>query len=517
MAKISITQLLDDAQLLGPHYPLPNWMSVRVILKAVHGERLRGAELKRFHELFGDRAPPEKPVREVVGVCGRGFGKDSAAVADLVHASLTDYSAVLRPGAKATLLVCAVSKDQADDTLDMVKGLYSAVPMLRDLVVRETNQGLELANRNEVVIRSSNFRDAARGKTIPLAIINEAAYLPSEGSAAPDTELYRSLLPAMARIASSRLWIISSPYMKSGLLYDRFTRYFGKSDRNVLAFLGPSLLGNPTLDAEAIARALEDDPLGAPAEYLAQWRDGVSSFVGRALIEGLVDRDILVRAPVAGVPYHAFADGSSGAEQGDSFAVGIGHSEGDAVILDCIYERVPPFTPGSVVKEIIELLRAYGIGTVVGDRYSQGWIREAFAAGGMTYIHSVPDRSAIYGNFLPLATSGRARLLDNPRMISQFSILERVAGSGKEKIDHRRGHHDDISNVVAGCLTLAAAKPQEIPIFNPADVDWFSGSRPDPFAPNWSGSSSLLDTSDGLVRDEFIGTSAWLREKLREK
>jgi hypothetical protein len=300
--RISIVDLIDDDQLLGKHYQLPNWAAARVILKAAHGEKLRGAESKTFRELCGDRDPPTKPVKEVDGVCGRRFGKDSIAVADVVHTSaFVDHRPHLRPGGKATVLICAVSKDQADTTLDYLRGFFSDVPLLRDLVVRDTNHGLELANRCEIVVTSNNFRDAARSKSIPLAIINEAGYLPSVGSAAPDIELYRSLVPAMATIPSSRLWIISSPYRKSGLLYDRFSKFYGKSDPDVLAFRGTTRQGNPTISQAVVDRALRDDPEGAPAEYLAQWRDGVSSFIGRELIESLVDHDVVVRPPMLGV------------------------------------------------------------------------------------------------------------------------------------------------------------------------------------------------------------------------
>jgi hypothetical protein len=298
--RISIVDLIDDDQLLGQHYRLPDWAAARAILKAVHGERLYGAERTKFRELCGDREPPTRPVKEVVGVCGRRWGKDRTAVVDVIHtAAFVDHSQYLAPGARGTVLVCAVSKDQADQTLDYIKGFFEDVPLLKSLMAKPpTNAGIELTNRCDIVVVSNNFRDAARGRSIPLAIINEAGYLPSTGSAAPDTELFRSLRPAMLTIPSSRIWIISSPYRKSGLLYDRFTKFYGKSDPHALAFRGASRTGHPGLDQAEIDRALADDPEGAPAEYLAQWRDGVSSFIGRELIESLVDRDVVVRAPL---------------------------------------------------------------------------------------------------------------------------------------------------------------------------------------------------------------------------
>lgn len=73
---------------------------------------------------------------------------------------------------------------------------------------------------------------------------------------------------------------------------------------------------------------------------------------------------------------------------------------------------------------------------------------------------------------LPLFTSGRARLLDNQRLINQLANLERRAfPSGKDKIDHERGRHDDLCNAAAGALTLAARRQD----FEPKIVAPFVG------------------------------------------
>jgi hypothetical protein len=55
--------------------------------------------------------------------------------------------------------------------------------------------------------------------------------------------------------------------------------------------------------------------------------------------------------------------------------------------------------------------------------------------------------------FLSLANSGRAELLDIGRLLSQFSGLQRRAGrSGKDSVDLARDQHDDLANAAAGVL-----------------------------------------------------------------
>jgi hypothetical protein len=60
---------------------------------------------------------------------------------------------------------------------------------------------------------------------------------------------------------------------------------------------------------------------------------------------------------------------------------------------------------------------------------------------------------------LPLFSSGRVRLLDDRRLIMQFAGLERRAfASGKEKVDHGSGGHDDCCNAASGALVMASGK-----------------------------------------------------------
>ena len=64
---------------------------------------------------------------------------------------------------------------------------------------------------------------------------------------------------------------------------------------------------------------------------------------------------------------------------------------------------------------------------------------------------------------LPLFTSGRARMVDNRRAIYQLVSLERrTFASGRDKITHPDGAHDDLANVVAGAMVLVmtAGRPQ---------------------------------------------------------
>jgi hypothetical protein len=202
---------------------------------------------------------------------------------------------------------------------------------------------------------------------------------------------------------------------------------------------------------------MERDSAVARAEWLAEWRDDVSIFLSRELIEASVDVGVTVRPPRPGVAYRAFADPSGGAA--DSFTAAVSHAEGDTIFLDCLVEVPAPFNPSDAMNTIAGALKPYRISSIVSDRYAHGWVVDAFQKVGIRVEHSERDRSAIFGDALPIFTGGRARLLDNKRLVNQFAQLERrVSPGGRDRITHPNvaNAHDDAANAAAGAMTLAA-------------------------------------------------------------
>src|SRR5262249_37480642 len=119
-----------------------------------------------------------------------------------------------------------------------------------------------------------------------------------------------------------------------------------------------------------------------------------------------------------------------------------------------------PFDPAAVIAEAAALLKTYNVREIVGDRYAAGFVSEAFARHGIVYIASTRDRSAAYLDVLPLVNAGKVRLLDDPELLKEFRGLERMRGAGRDRVDHRRGVHDDRSNSAALAL-LEAQGPHE--------------------------------------------------------
>src|SRR5262249_46824840 len=140
----------------------------------------------------------------------------------------------------------------------------------------------------------------------------------------------------------------------------------------------------------------------------------------------------------------------------DSFTCGIAHNEKGMAVLDCLIEIKPPFDPEPATSDICKVLKTYGIRKTTADHYAEAWTVSAFAPNGLTLMHSERDRSKIYLDALPLFTSGKVKLIDNPRLASQLWSLERrTFPSGQDKVNHPPGAHDDCANAAAGAFVLA--------------------------------------------------------------
>jgi hypothetical protein len=449
---------IADPNLLGAAFNGPSWDRWRAILRAAFGEPLDDAELALFREV-AERDPSPRRVRELWVIAGRRSGKDSIASAIATVAAIGDHRGHLRPGERATVMCLASDRSQAKIVYRYIAGYFEKIPLLQPLVERVTENGIELTNDVEIVVTTNSYR-AVRGRSIACAIFDEVAYWRDLDSATPDIETYNAVLPALVTLPGAMLIGISSPYRRSGLLFERWHKHYGQPSDDVLVVRGPSTTFNPTLPQQVIDEALARDYEVAAAEWLAEWRSDLADFVSKEVITSVTVQGRFELPPLPGIAYAGFCDPSGGSA--DSMTLAIAHRSGDMAVLDALREVKPPFSPESVVREFATLLKSYGIKKIVGDRYGGLWPTERFAMHGISYEPSEMPKSNLYQAILPMLNSGKVELLDVARLTAQFCGLERrTTRGGRDSIDHKPGSHDDIANAAAGALLLAAApKPR---------------------------------------------------------
>ena len=240
--------------------------------------------------------------------------------------------------------------------------------MLAKLIEAQSREIIELKNRIVIEIHTASFR-TTRGYTIVTALCDELAYWQSdENSAEPDVEVINALRPGMSTIPDAILLCASSPYARKGALWDAHRRHYGREDDHVLVWQADTRSMNPSVPQSYIDRSMAEDMPRAMAEYGAQFRDDIASFVRREVIDACVLRGMFERPPSARLTYAAFVDPSGGSV--DSFTCAIAHSNDfrDVVMIDAIREIKAPFSPEAAVSELATLLKTYRIYTVHGER-----------------------------------------------------------------------------------------------------------------------------------------------------
>jgi hypothetical protein len=464
---LPITDTMTDPNLFGRWFAGGTWGTWQAVLKAAYGLPMSDAEIAVFKSVSGSRNPPSKRVKELWALCGRRAGKDSVASLVAAHAAIfNDYRQRLRPGERASILCLAVDRAQARIIHRYTRG-YFEQPLLAPLVANDAEEVLELNNGCEIIIGTTSYR-SIRGRTLACAILDEVCFWRDDSTgvyANPDKAIYEAILPSFASLDDTALLIgISTPHTRTGLAYERWEKFWGQDDDDILIVGGRSTVFNPTLPQRVVDVALARDREAAKSEWLGEWRDLESAFLSGELIRSAVDRDVAVRSPEPGRHYVGFVDPSGG--RADSFTAAVAHSEPSAsangvptIVLDALYEAAPPFVATAEVAKIAALFKQYRIHRIVGDNYGGLWPAEAFSRHQITYTPAELSRSEIYVETIPLFTSGRVRLLDHEKLIDQFAGLRRkVQPGGREHIDHAAAAHDDLSNAAAGALTLCTGK-----------------------------------------------------------
>ena len=451
---MNIIDALDHEHIFGPVFKDDGtWAAWRAFLCVVFGITLDKDARDLATRCTKRTSLNENSYSESWLVVGRRGGKSRVlALIAVFLACFKNWSPHLAPGEVATVMVIAADRKQARTIMRYAQGLLTAIPPLKELVLSKSQESIELSNRVVIEVHTASFR-AVRGYTIAAALLDEVAFWRTDDAANPDFEILAAIRPALASLPHSMLLAASSPYAKRGALFDAYKNHFGH-DTPVLVWQADTATMNPSIDQKIIDDAYERDPEAAQAEYGASFRSDIATFLPRNVVETCVTADCHERPHDPQFQYVAFTDPSGGSQ--DSFTLAIAHMEGANIVLDAIRETRPPFSPDNVVQQYADLIKAYGLNRVHGDRYAGEWPRERFRERSITYEPSERSKSDLYRDFLPVLTTGRADLLDHPLLLHQLTALERrTSRSGRDSIDHPPGYHDDIANAVAGACVLA--------------------------------------------------------------
>jgi hypothetical protein len=273
---------------LYPEFKDWSWSSWRTFMKVLDALPLSPEELAIFQARTGRVTPPSKPVREAHVIVGRRGGKTATASLIAVDRATRSRKWKLAPGETATIPLIAADRQQASVLMGYVRGLLGEVPRFKRLIVgKPARERIDLSNRTRIAVHTASFR-TTRGYTLAAAVCDEIAFWRNEETSAnPDREVIAAIKPGLLT-SGGPLIIISSPYARSGVLWDAYRKYYGVEDATVLVWKATSLEMNPMLPEEDIAAAYEEDPQAASAEYGGEFRADLETFISEELLMRLV-------------------------------------------------------------------------------------------------------------------------------------------------------------------------------------------------------------------------------------
>lgn len=458
----SIIEFVTDPQLLG----LSLSPAQETLLRGIYGLPLPSeSHAAIFTQCTGRASYPRQSFGEVTVVAGARAGKDSRIAAPIVcfEALFAGHEQHLAKGERAIIPLVAQDQRATRIAFGFVRDYLLGSKLLASMVDGEPlNSEIRLKNRVTIFCFPC-VQKSLRGWSCPVGVLDELAFFRLEGSADSDAEIQASLRRGMLGFPSPRLVKISTPYMKNGVLYEDFKRYFGQDSPDVLVWRAPSMLMNSSLRSERLDRERRLDAERFAREYEAEFAEDLESFLPGAWIDAAVVPGRHELPPLPGVTYTAAVDPSGGGA--DTFTLCVVHAEGEGatrrVIQDVMkgWGRVRGQTIDlkGVVAEIAEIVRRYGLSSVRGDRYAGQWVRQAFEAHGIRYADT-EEKSKAYLELEPLFAQGTIEILDHAQLTRELKTLERRARpGGKILVDHPHGGHDDYANALA--LSVAACVP----------------------------------------------------------
>jgi predicted Fe-Mo cluster-binding NifX family protein len=437
---------------LGLH--AESWRTWLACVAGALGEPLDEQQHAAFRHVF-HRDAPAHPCRELWLAIGRRGGKDYVATRLAIYLALC-RTWTLAPGEVGVVLLLAVDRAQAKVAFNYLRGALEAEPSLWADVTSITADCISLRNGVEVQVGTSDFA-AVRGRTVLVALLDEFAFWGVEQA----TEVLRALRPAQAQ---AMLIVISSTYASFGPFFDSFRKYFAHNDSRVLFGRATTRDMNPTVEQEFIDGELERDPAAAAAEYMSEFRTDVARFFDLALIDSATrdrPREIpytSVSRDGAQVQYAAGMDVSGG--RGDAASCAISRTDLNRCVIVAVRRWPAPHDPLKVAVEVAEFLRAYGLTSAMADQYGAEFAVAAYREAGVELMAAPVTRTEAYLHLLPLFTTGRIEIPDDPVLRTELLALERRTGaSGRDVVDHPPRGHDDVANAVA--LAAYLSRPSD--------------------------------------------------------
>src|SRR5262249_33551501 len=262
---------------------------------------------------------------ECTVIAGARSGKDSRLAAPIVLYEAIFGGHDLKAAKGETPIVALVAQDAraVQIAFGYIKDYLLHSPMLKSLLDGEPlTTSLKLTNGVTIMCFPSTLR-SMRGYSICCACMDELAYFALEGQADSDKAIEDSITRGMVNFTNPKLIKISTPWLKSGVLYRDYNDGFGKDSADILVWQASSQLMNPSMSTTILSRARRRDSAMYAREFGALFVDDLQSFLPQPWIDAADMKGTFGITPVASLDYIGVIDAMSGGS--DTFTFSAGH------------------------------------------------------------------------------------------------------------------------------------------------------------------------------------------------
>lgn len=429
---------------------------------------LQPSERDAAIQIFGPIDTVPLAARSVVGaVCGGRGGKTYTLVAlRMVFGLLVRDLSSLAPGQRAVSLVVAPNDKLRQEAVNYALGVMRSRPELSKLLVlprgtRDEDTPSEFGVKRpdgKLVMFEAGVATrggyGGRGRSLTDFAMDESAFFRDASYKVNDVDIFQA---ASSRVLPGGQTIVAStPWAESGLLYDLWSRNFGKPSDALVAH-APTMLLNPTDWARTIVeRERLRDPDNAAREFDAKFMaGGTTVFFEASAIQAAIDSS-LDNGRVAR-PGETVAAGADFGFRSDSSALAIAQRDGQLVyvgdLLELRPERGSPLKPSETVARFAERLRQNGCTYLMADGHYRETINEHLAERDLAYCPAPSVPAEAYVRARVLFREGRVKIPNNPRLLQQLREVQgRPLPGGGLSITQPRwrtgGHGDLVSALV---------------------------------------------------------------------
>jgi hypothetical protein len=435
-----------------------------VCLKSTYGLPLNECEQKIYFQGTGRLTYDAKQLDEVTFIIGRRGGKTGKIAAPIVcYEAFRDHG--LPPGEDAYVMLLAPTLKQARIAFRYIRKYLRNSPILSKRIVRITKDEITLDN-NIVIGCHACTQDGVRGRTVVAIVCDEIGHWPfDEDSANPADEVLAALRPSMATVRNAKLIKISTPYIKSGVLWEEFQT---RSELDYPVWQLTTFKMNPTVTPQMVDSERQRSEENYRREYLAEFTDSISGWVPAEILDPCIARGRQQLPRQEGLNYIAAIDPAT---RGHNFALVILHQVPDGtVVVDLVRiwtgsTKIPlPFE--GVLNEIKMILDSYGVSSAIGDQFHCDAIQQYLQKIGVWYevhVFGPQTRAQIFSGLKHLMVQGKIEILDDKLLLQQLrNLTEERSERGQIDIRPSTGKDDQ-----AVALALAAS---QVTKYRPPDV-----------------------------------------------